>query len=85
VDACRHGDAELVITWPAKLAVVANAIAPEAVALGMSDANRVLLPRPLEGAGTEAHSGWQSLSKWAPSKLTRLTDRAAAENNELPH
>ena len=25
VDACRHGDAELVITWPAKLAVIANA------------------------------------------------------------
>ena len=24
VDACRHGDAELVISWPAKLAVIAN-------------------------------------------------------------
>jgi hypothetical protein len=51
----------------------------------MSVANQMLLPRPLAGAGTEAHSGWQSLSDWAPSRLTRLTDRAAAENNELPH
>ena len=30
IDACRHGDAELVITLPAKLAVIANAVTPEA-------------------------------------------------------
>jgi NAD(P)-dependent dehydrogenase (short-subunit alcohol dehydrogenase family) len=28
LEACRHGDAELVITWPAKLAVLANAVMP---------------------------------------------------------
>jgi NAD(P)-dependent dehydrogenase (short-subunit alcohol dehydrogenase family) len=84
VDSCRHGDAELVITWPARLAVVANAIVPEAVALAMDLANRVL-PAAVDGAGADAHSGWQSLSNWAPSRLTRLTDRAAARNNELPH
>jgi NAD(P)-dependent dehydrogenase (short-subunit alcohol dehydrogenase family) len=84
VEACRHGDPELVISWPAKLAIIANAVAPEAMALGMTLANR-LLPPPSEEAGNEAHSGWQSLSDWAPSKLTKLTDRAAAENNELPH
>ncbi len=84
IDACRHGDAELVITLPARIAIIANAILPEAVALGMSVANR-LLPAPIDGGGGDAHSGWQSLSDWAPSKLTRLTDRAAARNNELPH
>jgi NAD(P)-dependent dehydrogenase (short-subunit alcohol dehydrogenase family) len=84
IDACRHADAELVITWPARLAIIANAIVPEAVALGMHVANH-LLPAAIEGGGTSAHSGWQSLSDWAPSKLTRLTDRAAARNNELPH
>jgi short-subunit dehydrogenase len=82
-EACRHGDAELVITLPARLAVVANAMAPEAVALTMGVANR-LLPGPVDGGSDEAHSGWQSLSRWAPSKLTALTDRAAAANNELP-
>jgi NAD(P)-dependent dehydrogenase (short-subunit alcohol dehydrogenase family) len=82
VDACRHGDAELVISWPAKLAVVANAVMPESVALAMSIANRVL-PGP-GGDGDQAHSGWQSLSSWAPSRLTTLTERAAARNNELP-
>jgi NAD(P)-dependent dehydrogenase (short-subunit alcohol dehydrogenase family) len=84
IDACRYGDAELVITWPAKLAVIANAVLPEAVALGMSIANH-LLPGPTSEAGDQARSGWQSLSEWAPSKLTTLTERAAAENNELPH
>ena len=83
VDACRYGDAELVITVPAKLAVIANAVMPEGMALMMSIGNR-LLPPPAPGEGTEAHSGWQSLSDWAPSKLTTLTERAAAENNELP-
>jgi NAD(P)-dependent dehydrogenase (short-subunit alcohol dehydrogenase family) len=82
VDACRHGDAELVISWPAKLAVVANAVVPESVALALTIANR-MLPGP-GGNGDQAHSGWQSLSSWAPSKLTTLTERAAARNNELP-
>jgi short-subunit dehydrogenase len=84
VDACRHGDPELVITWPAKLAIIANAVLPEAVALAMNLANQMVLPPPNENSGAEAHSGWQSLSDWAPSKLTKLTERAAIENNELP-
>lgn len=83
LDACRHGDAELVIGWPARLAVVASALAPELVATVMRGANR-LLPQPLDGGSSATHSGWQSLSDWAPSKLTRMTDRAAAHNNELP-
>src|SRR4051794_36308823 len=43
VDACRHGDADLVITWPAKLAVVANALTPEVIATTMGLANQMLL------------------------------------------
>jgi len=85
VDACRHGDAELVISWPAKLAVIANAVMPRSVALGMDIANRMLLPQPTGEAGNRSRSGWQSLSDRAPSKLTALTERAAMENNELPH
>ena len=84
VDACRHGDPELVITWPAKIAVVANAVMPEGVALAMDLANR-MLPGPTDDSGNRAHSGWQSLSDKAPSKLTALTERAAEENNQLPH
>ena len=83
IDACRHGDAELVITVPAKLAIIANALMPETMALLMAIGNR-LLPPPAQDHGKQAHSGWQSLSDWAPSKLTTLSDRAAARNNELP-
>jgi short-subunit dehydrogenase len=84
LDAARHGDAELILTLPAKLAVVAKALVPEWVALVSATANARLLPPPDPTAGTEAHSGWQSGSEWAPSRLTRLTERAAHENNELP-
>ena len=84
VEACRHGDAELIISWPAKLAVLAKSIAPEAAAIALQIANR-LLPAPSDsGSGDARHSGWQSFSDWAPSRLTKSTERAAAENNELP-
>jgi NAD(P)-dependent dehydrogenase (short-subunit alcohol dehydrogenase family) len=82
VDACCYGDAELVLGWPAKLAVLASAVVPRAVALGMQLANR-LLPPPTNTSGDVARRGWQSVSPWAPSKLTRLTERAALENNQL--
>jgi NAD(P)-dependent dehydrogenase (short-subunit alcohol dehydrogenase family) len=85
VEACRHGDADLVISLPAKLAIIANAVAPEVIAQAMALANTLLLPKPTGDAGTERHSGWQSLSSWAPSRLTTLSERAAAANNELPH
>src|SRR5262249_44137230 len=85
LDACRHGDAHVVIGWPARLAILANAAAPEVVALAMQVANTLVLPAPAGDAGDVRHSGWQSRSKWAPSKLTTLTNKAAERNNELPH
>jgi hypothetical protein len=57
---------------------------PEAVATAMSLANQFVLPGPTDASGDQARSGWQSPSEWAPSKLTMLTERAAAQNNELP-
>jgi NAD(P)-dependent dehydrogenase (short-subunit alcohol dehydrogenase family) len=81
VDACRCGDAELVVSWPAKLAVIANALSPAAVAWAMEMANSYL-PKSTDASGDRAHSGWQSLSPWAPSRLTRLTEAAAIDLNE---
>jgi NAD(P)-dependent dehydrogenase (short-subunit alcohol dehydrogenase family) len=84
VDAARHGDAELVITWPAKLAAAAAGVAPGLTATATGIANR-FLPEPSEDAdGEQSYSGWQSTSSWAPSRLTRLSERAAARNNEVP-
>jgi NAD(P)-dependent dehydrogenase (short-subunit alcohol dehydrogenase family) len=82
VEAIRYGDSELVITWAAKLAVVAAALMPNTVALALRATNAVLLPGPSPVADNERWTGWQSLSDWAPSALTRLAERAALENNE---
>jgi NAD(P)-dependent dehydrogenase (short-subunit alcohol dehydrogenase family) len=83
IDACRYGDAELIISVPAKVAILAHMLMPESMAAVMSLTN-ALLPRPSGEADTTSHSGWQSLSDWAPSRLTTLSDKAAAENNERP-
>jgi NAD(P)-dependent dehydrogenase (short-subunit alcohol dehydrogenase family) len=83
VDAVRHGDPELVVTWPARLAIAAAAVAPKTFASVMQLVNRAL-PAPMGRLGDESHSGWHSQSRWAPSLLTRATERSAVENNELP-
>jgi len=83
VKALCRGDAELVISWPARLAVAMQALAPNTLAALMTLANR-MLPGPTGTLGNESHSGWHSGSRWAPSPLTRLSERSAARNNELP-
>jgi NAD(P)-dependent dehydrogenase (short-subunit alcohol dehydrogenase family) len=84
VDACRHGDPELIITPSAKLAVALNAVCPSMMARTMALVDW-LLPAPARTRdGYEARPGWQSVSTLTPSPLTVLSDRAAVENNELP-
>ncbi len=82
IDACRHGDAELVITVQAKLAILARTVAPELFADMMTVMNR-LLPKPAGTDGDRAEPGRENESEWAPSKLTEPTYRAAEDNNEL--
>lgn len=83
VDAAIHGDADLIVTVAARLAIAANGLIPNTVALAMETADRVL-PGATGADGNRVHSGWQSGSEWAPSRLTRLSERSAVENNELP-
>jgi NAD(P)-dependent dehydrogenase (short-subunit alcohol dehydrogenase family) len=82
IAACRRGDAELVITVQAKLAVLARAAAPELFQDAMAIINR-LLPEPASADGDVARPGKESESEWAPSALTASTYEAAHENNEL--
>ena len=82
IEACRHGDPELTITLPARIAVLANYVAPGAVGRAMMLANRIL-PGPVGPEGDRRKKGRHSESKWAPSAATTLTDRAAAINNEI--
>jgi NAD(P)-dependent dehydrogenase (short-subunit alcohol dehydrogenase family) len=81
LEACRYGDPELTLTIPAKLAVLANYVAPGMVGHLLMLTNRAL-PGPAGVAGDRPRKGWQSESKWAPSLATTLTDRAAVANNE---
>jgi NAD(P)-dependent dehydrogenase (short-subunit alcohol dehydrogenase family) len=82
VDALRHGDAALTITARAKLLAVLNGVAPGLTGEALKAANR-LLPDPTGPSGDVRRTGWESFSDASPSALTRLADRATAENNEL--
>ena len=83
VDACRHGDAELILTPGAKLAVLANGISPATTARLLMLANH-FLPGAHPDGDDRSHTGWQSVSRLIPSVMTRLSDRATVEHNELP-
>jgi NAD(P)-dependent dehydrogenase (short-subunit alcohol dehydrogenase family) len=82
VDASRRGDASLVIGMPARLGVVAQALTPGLVAAATAIGAR-LLPGAAPESGNTPRQGWESQSRWAPSLLTRLGDRAARRNNEM--
>lgn len=80
VDACRQGKAEVVLSLPAQLATVVQSLLPGATALLAAWANR-LLPA-YGGIGRASRPGYASQSRWSPSWLTYLTERAAARNHE---
>jgi len=81
LNACRRGDAQTVLSLPAKVAVKMHELFPELTA-GMLDVSNRAMPRP-NGAGPERHRGKDSESPVAPSPLTALTERAARRNNEM--
>jgi NAD(P)-dependent dehydrogenase (short-subunit alcohol dehydrogenase family) len=82
LEACRYGEPALTLTPQAKAAAVVNAAAPNLTARLLELAAR-LLPGPASDDGDEDLPGWRIASRWVPSLLTRLSDRAAVENNEL--
>ncbi len=81
LDAAVHGDAELVLSVPARLLAKLYGLAPNFVDELLGVIARVLPPPDPAGAnaieGKDAHSGL------APSVLTTLGDEAARRNNEL--
>jgi NAD(P)-dependent dehydrogenase (short-subunit alcohol dehydrogenase family) len=79
--ACKRGDAEVVLSLPAKLATTMHALFPGCAADLLSLVNTLLLPAP-GGVGTTRLAGKDSSSQLSPSWLTRLNDEAAERNNE---
>lgn len=81
LDACRRGEAHVVLSLPAKLAALAQGVVPSLVGSLLGVVNR-LLPAP--GGDTErAHKGYESESPITRSMVTRLDRRAALANNEV--
>ncbi len=83
VRACKRGQAELVISVPAKLAVLFDTLFPEMMSQVFGLANQ-LLPAP-GGVGNQNMKGRESSSAWSPSWLTTLSEEAALRNNEVQH
>src|SRR5207302_479679 len=81
--ACKHGDAEVVLSVQAKLAVKFHGLFPGLTADLLSLVNR-FLPAP-GGIGKRRAKGKESQSSISPSWLTALNERAAAKNNEIIH
>jgi len=82
IEACRHGDQQLVISIQAKLIALLTAVFPNISGRALKLMNQ-MLPAPTGSGGDETKTGWESQSPLAPSLLTRLSDRAAEENNGL--
>lgn len=81
VQACERGEAEVVLSVQAKLAVKFQALFPGVTADLLGQVNR-LLPGP-GGIGSAGATGAASGSAMAPSWLTTLSDEAAVRNNQL--
>src|SRR5919197_5645604 len=81
LEACRHGDGELMMPFSSAVAIKLYGLFPELTLDLLSFIDR-LLPNP-GGIGSSMRRGAESQSRWSPSLLTTLTDRAATGNNEL--
>jgi short-subunit dehydrogenase len=81
ISAMQFGEAEVVLTLPAWLAVRFHGVFPGLTADILGLVNR-LLPGP-GGIGKQRAPGKESESWAAPSVLTTLTEHAARRNNEV--
>jgi len=81
VNACRHGDAEVILSLPAKAAAGFHGLFPGLTAEALGFVNR-FLPGP-GGVGSQNIKGKDSESRFAPSWATTLSDEAAVRNNEI--
>ncbi len=82
VDACIHGDAELILGATAKLATMLHSIMPDAVNEILSFINTTVMPGP-GGNGSRPRKGFESETAITQSGLTALTRVAETANNQL--
>jgi len=82
IRACQRGDAEVVLSLPAKLATVFHGLFPGLTADLLSLVHQYVLPAP-GGIGAMRVAGKDSQSRLSPSWATTLSERAAQRNNEM--
>jgi len=84
VAACRRGEAEVILSTQAVVAIRFRQLFPELFA-DMSGLVNMLLPgaRGEDSIGARRAKGRESESGWSPSVLTTLTESAAERNNEV--
>ncbi|MDX5418271.1 MAG: SDR family NAD(P)-dependent oxidoreductase [Hymenobacteraceae bacterium] len=80
LDACRHGDAEVVTSIPAKIGAFIHGLSPAATTDFFAILNR-LLPEPTGEKKTK--KGYESETPLSMSGLTERTQKAAVRYNEL--
>lgn len=80
IEAVEYGESEVTLTLAGRIAGVVKGFAPQWVNLLMGFASR-LLPDAVTG-NTTSVKGWQAESRLSQGPISRLTDRAAARNNE---
>jgi hypothetical protein len=79
--ACIRGEAEVVLSLPAKVAVRMNALFPGIAADVMALADR-MLPSSRD-SDRDVKTGKQSFSEISPSWVTALNEQAAKSNNQV--
>ncbi|GAB3295237.1 SDR family NAD(P)-dependent oxidoreductase [Hymenobacter tenuis] len=81
-NACRRGDAEVILSVPAKMLSAFHGLFPGTTTDVLSWVNRTL-PRSGGPLGDERRWGYESESEASKSWLTALTRKAEIQNNEL--
>ena len=79
VDAMRHGEAEVTLSWQATVLRLVHDIMPGATADLMAAVNRLL---PSGDGFTERVRGMKLATPLSPSPLTAMMNRAARRNNQ---
>jgi hypothetical protein len=79
LDACERGDAEALVSWQARVAVLAYRIAPSLVVALLANVARVL---PSAGGSTEHRYGHESESPLTESPLDALGHAATHDQHE---
>jgi NAD(P)-dependent dehydrogenase (short-subunit alcohol dehydrogenase family) len=82
LEACRGGQANLVLSLPARVGALIHGLAPAVTSDTLGWVNR-LLP-DAGGVGSRAVAGRDSRPRRMPGWLTHLGDRAPERNNENP-